>query len=79
MIPIQFFIIGKKHGLDIVFQLALGIVMKGQQARQILILHVADAVCGGNMRNDFFSIQRHQRRELTFSFQHRSSDQRFLK
>ena len=73
------FIVGKKHRLDIVFQLALRIIMIGQETRQVFILHVTDAVCRRDVCNQFFSIYIYQSGKLTFPFQKCCSDKRLLK
>ena len=61
-------VIGKKHRLNIVFQLALRVVMPGQETRQILVLHVTDTVCRRNVSDQFFTIYIYQSGELAYPF-----------
>lgn len=42
-------IIRQEHRLNVMFQFAFRIIMKGQQAGQILIFNISDAVRGRNM------------------------------
>jgi hypothetical protein len=66
--PYPVFIIGKKHYLDIIFQLALRISMIGQEPWQIFILHIANTVRRRDMSDQFFSGYIHQSSELAFPF-----------